>query len=77
MLARQYATAARTADVQGVPQQALLDYARRLLWQLYHATENHVVFSKRILGMFTLTVRVRDIRPVLVMWLGNPPADIA
>jgi hypothetical protein len=59
----------------GVAPDALLRFAARLLWKLYKATENDVIIDRRVL-FCNVRIRVRDLRPVLVMWLGEPPVDL-
>jgi hypothetical protein len=46
----------------------------RQAWEWYDAHAADVVFSRRILLVSTVTVRVRDLRPLLVQFLAEPDA---
>lgn len=59
----------RTLRTEG-RESALRGFVKRVVWELYRSTQNQVILQKKIL-FFSVTIRVRDIRPLLVMWVGE------
>lgn len=78
MLAQVFAgeTQREVGATSTITQGVLLDFARRIVWKLYSATKDQVLFKRKIVGLLSITVHVRDVRPLLVRWLGEPPADL-
>lgn len=67
----------RAAPLRGVYPPLLDEVIARLVWSLYFQHADQVLFSKKILGLFTVTVKVSQVRPLLEQCFGAPIFDAA
>lgn len=44
----------------------------RQAWGWYYANQDDVIFSRRILGFWPVTIRVRDLHPLFIRLFGDP-----
>lgn len=65
----------RAAPLRAIYPPLLDEVIARVVWSLYFQHADQVLFSRKVLGLFTITVKVSQIRPLLEQWLGAPIFD--
>lgn len=65
-------SALREANLSGTPQLSPAQIAalNMVFWEWYHNHADTVLFKRKVL-LFSVTIRVRDLRPLFVMLFGE------